>query len=541
MPDPRQVLLIIIGVAPIDIVHQGIDEGWLPTIGSVLENGQSARLSDRLSSLFATEPSTALTGVGPLQHEALHARQLIPGTYRLEPGAPPKKAPEFWQFISDAGRPSTILSVYSVSGTPGLRGTQALAWGAATDAALFGPFAEPPWVLQWLDQEVPGRRSGLPKVPRTEPELLAYVDDSLRGVDQQKEGIRLLMDRTEWDLFVTEFPEAHDAGHLLWRFHDPKNTGREREVPPALRSALRRILSRIDAAIAEVVDSRPHGADVFILSPHGVGSAPAPPSAADIIMEAGGWLVRRRRLSLASGLSERAFAATRRAAHRLVPIRMRRAVASLAPRVRANLIAGTALADVDWSRTRAFAIPNRYAGAVRVNLTGREPAGTVPPGPDYERLLAEITATLEQATDADTGAPSVEEVVRTDELLGSPPVGAFPDLVFVWKGVSPRRLRLFGGTIDLPPPDAHYAAHTPEAFLAGMGSGIEPSGRRAVGAAASSLLDVAPTILTRLGARIPPELPGRPMEAFLLRPTSGGGLDRARGLGSRTVGPGGPT
>ena len=44
----------------------------------------------------------------------------------------------------------------------------------------------------------------------------------------------------------------------------------------------------------------------------------------------------------------------------------------------------------DWSRTRAFSIPDSFVGMIRVNLAGREPAGIVEPGAEYEETVAEL-------------------------------------------------------------------------------------------------------------------------------------------------------
>ena len=67
----------------------------------------------------------------------------------------------------------------------------------------------------------------------------------------------------------------------------------------------------------------------------------------------------------------------------------------------------------DWSRTRAFAIPDSSVGLIRVNLQGREPAGVVAPARQYEQTVAEVEEDLRALRDPRTGDPVIERVART--------------------------------------------------------------------------------------------------------------------------------
>jgi predicted AlkP superfamily phosphohydrolase/phosphomutase len=185
---------------------------------------------------------------------------------------------------------------------------------------------------------------------------------------------------------------------------------------------------------------------------------------------------------------------------------------------RDRLLAGLAFADVDWSVTRAFALPSDLTSAVRVNLAGREPQGIVQPGPEYDRLLDELSEAFLGLRLGGSGDRAVGAVVRFDRLLGRPVDGPLPDLLVVWAhtGEQIRRLRSEKlGTVELPFRDPRTGQHRQTGFLVGMGPGITGSSASRVEGPVAGLLDVAPTAIALLGVERPAALPGRPIPAFL--------------------------
>ena len=84
------------------------------------------------------------------------------------------------------------------------------------------------------------------------------------------------------------------------------------------------------------------------------------------------------------------------------------------------------LRDVDWSRTRAYAIG--LAG-VYLNLRGREAQGIVAPGAEAGRLKQEIAAKLERLRDPESDRPVVVEAVDMAARYRGPYLDQSPDLV----------------------------------------------------------------------------------------------------------------
>jgi len=72
------------------------------------------------------------------------------------------------------------------------------------------------------------------------------------------------------------------------------------------------------------------------------------------------------------------------------------------------------------------------AGAVRINLKGREARGRVAPGAEYETLVRRLAEDLEALTNADTGEKLVEAIILADQIYPGPQRDCLPDLLIEW-------------------------------------------------------------------------------------------------------------
>ncbi len=87
--------------------------------------------------------------------------------------------------------------------------------------------------------------------------------------------------------------------------------------------------------------------------------------------------------------------------------------------------ATSVLADVDWSRTRAYGMG---LNGLYLNLKGRERDGIVTPGAEQDRLLTELCDKLEALRDSD-GRRVIRKVHRTDEVYTGTATALAPDLI----------------------------------------------------------------------------------------------------------------
>jgi len=82
-------------------------------------------------------------------------------------------------------------------------------------------------------------------------------------------------------------------------------------------------------------------------------------------------------------------------------------------------------ADVDWSKTRAFAFG--LAG-IFINTKGREAHGIVKPGPEKRDLLLEIKEKMEEMVDHERGRRPINRAILAAKELSGPYVKEAPDI-----------------------------------------------------------------------------------------------------------------
>jgi predicted AlkP superfamily phosphohydrolase/phosphomutase len=177
----------------------------------------------------------------------------------------------------------------------------------------------------------------------------------------------------------------------------------------------------------------------------------------------------------------------------------------------------------DWKQTRFFDQPADVCGHVRINLRGREPAGIVRQGAEFDALCEELAEELSSLEDIETGKPIVAAVDRIDHVVApdAPYRRFLPDLAVHWAG------RPLGSSIGVRSRrggelvwergqklgSGRSGNHRLEGWLLTAGAGIAPGA-----APAASTLDLVPAIFHVLGASPPPEIASRPFEPLLGEP-----------------------
>jgi predicted AlkP superfamily phosphohydrolase/phosphomutase len=166
----------------------------------------------------------------------------------------------------------------------------------------------------------------------------------------------------------------------------------------------------------------------------------------------------------------------------------------------------------DRRRRRYFAIPNdRYAGAVRINLRGRETSGVVEPAA-YAATCDEVRDALGALVDAETGEPAVQALFDPCRSLSGAHRDALPDLVVEWQRT--RAMRTVGaprlGTWTLPAIVDRTGDHRNEGLVVAVGPGLAPRHLDVPVA----IEDLAPTIAALAGVTLP-STDGRPIAAIV--------------------------
>jgi hypothetical protein len=109
----------------------------------------------------------------------------------------------------------------------------------------------------------------------------------------------------------------------------------------------------------------------------------------------------------------------------------------LPKRLQDYLVFNWYVSNRDWAGTRAFAVPNGdSAGAIRINLRGREPHGTVRPD-EFDAVCQDLTDAFLELREPDSGRPVVRLVTKSREVFHGPFLDRLPDLTVLWNTERP--------------------------------------------------------------------------------------------------------
>ena len=307
-----------------------------------------------------------------------------------------------------------------------------------------------------------------------------FLEDLHFTFDRQRALVFDTLERTDPDLFVTVFQSTDKVQHMFWRLIDPEHPMYNRRLAAQYGDAIDRVYMRADTLVGRFLEkARAKDATLLVLSDHGFSSFRR-------AVNINTWLVRNGYMTLKS----------------TDPVRERN-LEDLFGR-------GTFWPNVDWSKTRAYALA---LGQIYVNLKGRERHGVVERGAEYEALRKELIQRFGDLRDSDTGARVVRRVFTRDELYRGPYFHEAPDLVVGFeRGYRVSWQTSLGGIPPqvFEPNERRWSADHCSVDPAHVPGVLFSS--RPLGKAEARIIDIAPTVLTRLGVKPPAGMDGVNLE-----------------------------
>ncbi len=271
-----------------------------------------------------------------------------------------------------------------------------------------------------------------------------------------------LLTEKEWDFFMMVEMGTDRIHHGFWKFHDPKHI--KYEPGSKYEQAIRDYYLFLDQKVGALLSHVDSETTVLIVSDHGAKAM------------AGGVCVNE-------WLMEKGYLHLQEKPTGVVPF---------------------GKAKVDWKRTMAWG-EGGYYSRIFLNVKGREPEGVIEPS-DYERVREELRKGLEAITDEQGG--NIGTKVYKPEEVYSESRRIPPDLIVDFGNLSWRSVGSLGlGSSltfenDTGPDDANHDTH---GIFIMKGQGVESRGRRE----GLNLLDVAPTVLHRMGIEAPADMEGK--------------------------------
>lgn len=349
----------------------------------------------------------------------------------------------------------------------------------APGAPLFA-LAEPPgfgarledWVGPYATVGMPADVDG---VRRGVVDLDTFLEDAYTNWEQQVDMTLRLMEAAArgsvppWDLLMTHLFTIDNVQHLFWHCQDPGHPAYTVQLAARYGDEIRRAYRWLDAQVRRLEAHAVPGTTLIVVSDHG-GTPIYRLAYPNAWLRSQGYLVPRE---------------------------------ETAPGVAAR---------IEWSATRAVMFGT---GGIWLNVQGREPRGTVPPGAPYEAVRQEIAHALAAWHDPETGQPVVKQVFRGEEVFGvlegaaegSGTPGSGPDLVIALQpgyglGRGEGLGRVMSGTPPVVSNPGPWSGGHEGPYLPSDVPGICILGAPDLGTAdldGAGLQDIAPTVLHLLG------------------------------------------
>ena len=501
----RPVLVLALDMGDGRLIRHWAGRGHLPCLAELLARGIWLDLESTAAILHTSAWPTFATGSSPGRHGVYYPYQPKPGYQQAQFIAPDRYGtPTFWALADRAGRRCLVYDVPETFPDTGFGGRAIFDWG--TWAHYGERLSQPPGLLTDLKSRFGDYPLGLEakRLGLGQPDPSDLEKRLVRSVAYKVDTAAWLLGAGDWDLAVIGFGELHPAGHYLW----PAGADGLEQAGGAAFEPLQNVYAAVDRAVGALLGALPDDVATLVVSGDGVRPNRC------------GWHLLPevlRRLGHTRGPGEHAAGgqpASRRSLlgriKGMVPPGARRRIADNLPWwLRDRLDAHIRSADIDWSGTRAFALPTDLEGCIRINLKGREPEGIVEPGAGYAELCQRIRDELLDLTNSATGAPAVQKVHLRHDVFPGALGDHLPDVIVTWNdeaaigGLTSPQV----GLVEEASPDPRTGTHSTSGFLLAAG----PDGaaaRRGDG----HLLDVAPTVLQLLGIEPASDtIEGRPL------------------------------
>ncbi len=513
-------MIAIIGLdgATWDLARPLMAAGAMPALRALVEAGAHGVLRSTIPPVTFPAWSSFMTGTNPGKHGVFDFTRRVPGTYAIEfVTSRDRQMPTVWRLLSDAGRRVAVLGVPTTYPPEPVNGVMVGGFDSPLATGIDGSFVHPRSFYAEMTRAVgPYSITDFQELrigPGWHADALPKI---LAAVDRKRDLARYVLRREAWDCLMVLFGEADTASHHFWMFADPVSPRFDAGGARRFGTALRDVYRRLDAALAAIVAELPGDATILVASDHGFGGV------GTTVVHLNRWLAERGWLRFRGGvraLEFRAARVARRVALHALPRGVQERLVRRGGRRLARRLEGASrFGAIDMERTRAFSEELNYAPSIWLNVRGREPAGTVEAGAEYDAAAAALTGELLAWRHPETGRPVVRRVWRRDELYHGAAVAAAPDLVLelaLEDGYAPACLPSSPGERrSLRRLERHEhvggrgggmnGSHRVEGMWALCGPGIAPR-QEAEGA----IVDVAPTLLHLLGLPVPAWMDGK--------------------------------
>ena len=514
MTTRNRVLVIGLDGAPFPLLAQWAEKGHMPTLRKLLAGGIGGEMRSTMPPTSGPAWTSFSTGMNPGRTGVYDFLYRRPGSYVFPPvNSSIRSGRTLWRLLSDAGLKVGVVNIPLSYPVEPVNGTFLSGWMTPYFAK---DYSWPPELAAEIEAKVGDYRI-YPSETYSERGRKAFFEASDELLELLTNTTLYLMERDDWDFFMTVYFDVDRMLHQLWHALDEGHPWRGRRGGRCggdLEAAVIRYFERLDADIARVIAKAGDNVTVMLMSDHGMGRASRFVVLNNLLLDLGilqldsDLPTRLKAFALRSGFSLRnvhkivdGLGIAKHAEYKNVY-----AMDSVLKRFFLSFN------NVDWSRSKAYSFGRHY-GSLFLNVKGREPNGCVEPGAEFERTRDEIAEALLAWRDPQLGRPLVSRAIRREEVYHGSRVDEAPDLILlpyddsdIFYGLSD-----FGSSRVWDETYRYSGMHRDNGMFVASGAHVRRNGP----APAVSITDLAPTVLHLLGQEIPADMDGRVLTEVL--------------------------
>lgn len=512
---------MVIGLdgATFDLMDPWVKEGDLPNLAGCLEKGVRMNLKSTPLSNSAQAWSSFITGKNPGKHGIYDFFEHKKENYGIRfINASFRRGESLWKILGESGKRVGIINVPITYPAEEVNGF--IIPGLDAPGIEEDNFSYPPTLIKLIRDNVGEYilEAGIwGYIRRGQPDVA--LGKLLETIDTRTRIARYLLRSQEPDLFMIVFTESDKAQHHFWKYMDPSRRESKIHADKPYAQAILKVYKKLDRSIGELLKEVGGETTVFIMSDHGAGPS------SNKTMFVNNWLAELGFLTYISNgalgntlerVSKKMLTAADSMVKKRLSRRVKERILRYFPELRNKVDSLLSLQGIDWGNTRAYSRENHPA--IFINLKGREPIGTVLPGEEYEKVRSMLIKELERITCPESGERVVGRIFKKEEVYHGAELHRAPDIVFEWKNYSyihrPSEPGSKNGFLKTLTPEelekSEYLTrpsgiHRDYGILIGIGNHIKRGGFLKE----ANIIDVAPTILYRLGVPIPSDMDGR--------------------------------
>ena len=518
----KKVFVISLDGATFDILLPFIQQGLMPNLQSLMQEGLSSELESVIPAVTAPAWTSFMTGKNPSKHGLFGFTQFDPGDNRVKlTNARDIRSKTIWQILSDKGKRCVVVNLpYTTPPSP-INGVMVAGWDSPPRN-----FTHPEELTAKIMQQFPDYRTNLNMwlfdyMPgKSEGNFDRLIDTLIRGCQQGSQLAQQFLDHELWDVFMVHFQQTDWIQHKLWGMivEAARNGSNNDPRVQRVRECYQKFDEQVGILLRKV---QRHAPFTIVLSDHGFGdykgelypnyylnqwgyyyeSAAAEKDTAKPVRE----------LFSKSKMLSQLYRGMAGVKHRLDNILEFKRYQNFNSWVdfAGGTFGGRAL-PVDWSRTKVATVGAYECAFLYVNVIGRGPAGIVRPE-ECDAIVSDVIAKFSTVKHQQTGKSVYKKVARGSDIY--PERGKdilLPDVILLPEEGYGLSSKVSDALPQATPEGVHR--HNGVVFLRGAGV------KKSVPNFAPFLIDMAPTILHTLGLPVPTDMDGRVLEEIFNAP-----------------------